>query len=433
MEFPIESIVPTTLSTTDLYNDMHGRVEALVAALRLQRTATERLRTATERLRTEVLQQEEGLWQSVLESQELMWSTTSSRCTSKPEISERPGHVTAPVFAGVVDTVSGIASRPSACSAGSSGVPPEPEVEGADHPEGLIGEDDEGALPSVRLFSTEDQDLAGDPVHGCSVEVCTGDPIAMTSGTAVSWATSSDIDMLHSGLGTSRTADTPGMDDLQESQIDMNLRLNAADRTVGSRGGGWYNPPCLHGGRAVWKEFLACTGYDDHSMIALFDHHGVVDALTVEECLLLNTSLREFRSLGCYLCSFGSRHRRSINLSAGRDFARRLDGWIFVDHKTFYGGRVSVYRERWMPPNVIGFTGDKGQIAALFQLPVCLFDDKHENIHSFMRNTHHMWHAMPVLVSGAEERWRGRVDSLDPSVDAWPTILRGWRDYNWRR
>ena len=78
--------------------------------------------------------------------------------------------------------------------------------------------------------------------------------------------------------------------------------------------------------------------------------------------------------------------------------------------------------------NIIGFTGDKGQIADLFRLPVCLFDDKPENIVSFQANTAHLLYAMPVRV----ENWRrGRVHQNPPVAD-WPDILDAWRAYHWQ-
>ena len=140
----------------------------------------------------------------------------------------------------------------------------------------------------------------------------------------------------------------------------------------------------IRGGGEVWREFCHVTAVCSTTLdaVALFDKHDVVDTLSRDEAIEVGIDFEHDDKVAALICSYGFRHREE---TFDRDaefypFVAECDGHIFTDYREGYRRWVDIYRERWMPTNVIGVRGDKGQIASLLARPALLFDDKESNI-----------------------------------------------------
>ena len=140
----------------------------------------------------------------------------------------------------------------------------------------------------------------------------------------------------------------------------------------------------IRGGNNVWNEFLQATQSCRSSITAaaLFDHHHVVDTLSHLEACTVGVELDHNPMVVSYLCSFGWKYRQEAFFEdvPYRPMIAELDGFIFTDYRFGRNADVDVYRERWMTPNCVRISGDKGQVASLLRRPAILFDDKEANV-----------------------------------------------------
>ena len=134
----------------------------------------------------------------------------------------------------------------------------------------------------------------------------------------------------------------------------------------------------------MWNEFLEATQSSRSSITAaaLFDHHHVVDTLSHPEACTVGVELDHNPVVVSYLCSFSWKYRQRAFFEdvPYRPMISELDGFIFPDYRFGRDKDVDVYRERWMTPNCVRISGDKGQVASLLRRPAILFDDKEANV-----------------------------------------------------
>ena len=101
------------------------------------------------------------------------------------------------------------------------------------------------------------------------------------------------------------------------------------------------------------------------------------------------------------------------------NFTKEMDGVIFTEERASRERRIKVYREPWMPGNVIAVKGDKGQAAALLNKPCFLFDDKEDNIATLrLRQSQYKLDGIVVRI-GRKRRFgveQGFDSTQDPSA-----------------
>ena len=148
----------------------------------------------------------------------------------------------------------------------------------------------------------------------------------------------------------------------------------------------------IRNGNGIWREWLHAMGYRDDQTPIMVDKHKVVDDFNMNESADVGTELDHMEEICPFICSKSSRvrgleHRLKIfeRDQLGFHFIQQMEGVVFTDYPVGHHKTVDIYREDWMPPTVIGFRGDKGQVANLFRKPSLLFDDKEENIELVQR------------------------------------------------
>ena len=194
----------------------------------------------------------------------------------------------------------------------------------------------------------------------------------------------------------------------------------------------------LRTGNSIWNEFKSVTelDYSPDGIVALFDHHDVVDTLNYDEACDVGVSLDHIEDANTYLCSFGKSHRQNVlnPYAAWAPMIEDMDGCLFTDYRANPYNWVHVYREPWMPARFVSVSGDKGQVARLMGKPTLLFDDKVDNLNTLhSRAGRHEVRGILVrrgrLAASASSR-RFRMDPfarqylMANDCNHWPSIVR---------
>ena len=144
----------------------------------------------------------------------------------------------------------------------------------------------------------------------------------------------------------------------------------------------------IRNGGNIWREWLHVTGNTPSKTLICIDKHRAVDDFSVDEAVDVGAEFDHMDEICAFICSFskprgrGLAHRtNTFEEEAPWDqFIQQIGGVVFTDRPVSHDRYVEIYRSEWMGPRVIGFNGDKGQVAALMTRPTLIFDDKKENI-----------------------------------------------------
>lgn len=145
-------------------------------------------------------------------------------------------------------------------------------------------------------------------------------------------------------------------------------------------------------GEDIFHRFCADTGLANCASLSLFDHHNVVDEMSWDTAVNVGVALSHIDNHCSFLLSYGAAYRR-MAFDENRDcfpMVAEMDGYIFTDVRCNASAAVHVYQDDWMTGvrddrgrrkcAIIGVSGDKGQVAELFDKPAILFDDREDNV-----------------------------------------------------
>ena len=138
--------------------------------------------------------------------------------------------------------------------------------------------------------------------------------------------------------------------------------------------------PVRHGGH-IWREWLDICNLNDCPVIAMFDHHGVVDTLDDETAIGTGVALSHL-DIPSILCSYGAAHVfAALNPNTEyHPFISELDGAIFTDVREHRFHDCDVYRPPGYPEWAIRIGGDKGCVNRLLGRPGILIDDRSQHV-----------------------------------------------------